>query len=93
MPTSRPVGLDFLRKNHWLSARQLSPASFSVSLGQHLAFTLACAAVLMALYSLLRLALLLYNGEQIGTASATTLAEAFLNGLRFDLRLVVYAPG
>ncbi|MFC0665915.1 LTA synthase family protein [Azotobacter chroococcum] len=90
MPTSRPVGLDFLRKNHWLSARQLSPASFSVSLGQHLAFTLACAAVLMALYSLLRLALLLYNGEQIGTASATTLAEAFLNGLRFDLRLVVY---
>ncbi|OHC12971.1 MAG: hypothetical protein A2002_03730 [Pseudomonadales bacterium GWC1_66_9] len=90
MSTSRPVGLAFLRKNHWLSSRQPSPASFSVSLGQHLAFTLACAAVLMALYSLLRLALLLYNGEQIGTASATTLAEAFFNGLRFDLRLVVY---
>ncbi|SFB33082.1 LTA synthase family protein [Azotobacter beijerinckii] len=90
MPTSRPVGLAFLRKNHRASAQQPAPTSFSVSLGQHLAFTLASAAVLMALYSLLRLALLIYNSEQIGTASATTIAEAFLNGLRFDLRLVVY---
>ncbi|GAB3372818.1 LTA synthase family protein [Azotobacter armeniacus] len=64
--------------------------SYSVSLRQHLAFTLACVAQLMLLYSLLRLALLLYNSEQIGPASALTLAEAFLNGLRFDLRLVVY---
>ncbi|GAB3470557.1 LTA synthase family protein [Azotobacter salinestris] len=62
----------------------------SISLRQHLAFTLASAAVLMLLYSLLRLALLLYNSEQIGPASAATLAEAFLNGLRFDLRLVAY---
>lgn len=90
MPTSRPIGLAFLRKNHRASARQPAPTSFSVSLGQHLAFTLASAAVLMALYSLLRLALLIYNSEQIGTASATTIAEAFFNGLRFDLRLVVY---
>ncbi len=86
MPTSRPVWLAFLRKGR----RQSSPASFDVSLRQHLVFTLACAAVLMCLYSLLRLALLVYNGEQIGTTSASTLAEAFFNGLRFDLRLVVY---
>jgi len=47
--------------------------------------------VLMAMYSLLRLALLIYNREQIGGATASILAEAFFNGLRFDLRLVVTA--
>ncbi|MDR0578967.1 MAG: sulfatase-like hydrolase/transferase, partial [Candidatus Accumulibacter sp.] len=45
----------------------------------------------MTLYSLLRLALLVYNREQIGGATAGALAEAFLNGLRFDLRLTVFA--
>lgn len=40
---------------------------------------------------MLRLALLVYNLEQIGGATAGVLAEAFLNGLRFDLRLVVIA--
>lgn len=45
----------------------------------------------MAMYSLLRLALLVYNREQIGGATAAVLAEAFFNGLRFDLRLVVIA--
>jgi len=71
------------------SPRQ-SSHSDSISLGQHLAFTLASMAMLMLLYSLLRLALLIYNSDQIGTATASTIAEAFLNGLRFDLRLVVY---
>jgi phosphoglycerol transferase MdoB-like AlkP superfamily enzyme len=47
--------------------------------------------VLMAMYSLLRLALLVYNREQIGGAPAAVLAEAFFNGLRFDLRLAVIA--
>ena len=47
--------------------------------------------VLMAMYSMLRLALLVYNREQIGGATAAILAEAFFNGLRFDLRLVVIA--
>ncbi|GHU07271.1 membrane protein [Betaproteobacteria bacterium] len=45
--------------------------------------------LLMLMYSLLRLALLVYNREQIGGATAGVLAEAFFNGLRFDLRLVV----
>ncbi|MCL2021677.1 MAG: LTA synthase family protein [Betaproteobacteria bacterium] len=47
--------------------------------------------VLMLLYSLLRLALLIYNREQIGGATLAVLAEAFFNGLRFDLRLAVFA--
>ncbi|MBB2495831.1 LTA synthase family protein [Aquipseudomonas ullengensis] len=61
------------------------------SVSSHLAFTLASALVLMLMYSLLRVALLAYNHEQIGTTPWIEFAEAFLNGLRFDLRLVVYA--
>ncbi|MDR0380041.1 MAG: sulfatase-like hydrolase/transferase, partial [Candidatus Accumulibacter sp.] len=45
----------------------------------------------MLTYSLLRLALLLYNRDQIGDAAISTLVEAFVNGLRFDLRLGVFA--
>ena len=45
----------------------------------------------MVMYSLLRLALLIYNREQIGGATTEVLAEAFFNGLRFDLRLAVWA--
>jgi hypothetical protein len=40
--------------------------------------------------SLLRLALLVYNREMILDTPASTFLEAFANGLRFDLRLVVY---
>ncbi len=47
--------------------------------------------VLMVMYSLLRVALLVYNREQIGGATAAVLGEAFFNGLRFDLRLAVVA--
>ncbi|WP_454255293.1 LTA synthase family protein [Pseudomonas sp. Marseille-Q8238] len=68
------------------AVRRLQP-----TLASHLAFTLGSAALLMVMYSLLRLALLLYNHEQIGTTPASVFAEAFFNGLRFDLRLVVYA--
>jgi phosphoglycerol transferase MdoB-like AlkP superfamily enzyme len=39
---------------------------------------------------LLRLALLVYNREMILDTPASTFLEAFANGLRFDLRLVVY---
>ncbi|WP_263143799.1 LTA synthase family protein [Pseudomonas sp. RIT-PI-AD] len=62
-----------------------------IGLKHHLAFTLAAACLLMLMYSALRLALLAYNSEQIGATPADTFVEAFLNGLRFDLRLVVYA--
>lgn len=72
--------------------QQAVPARlYHSTLTSHLAFTGASALLLMLMYSLLRLALLLYNQEQIGDTSTWVLAEAFLNGLRFDLRLVVYA--
>ena len=69
-----------------------APASKpEIGLKHHLLFTAWSMLVLMAMYSLLRLALLVYNREQIGGATAAVLAEAFFNGLRFDLRLVVIA--
>lgn len=56
----------------------------------HLAYTLLSGLALMVLYTLLRVALLVYNREGIGATPASTFIEAFGNGLRFDLRLVVY---
>ncbi|OFJ43670.1 hypothetical protein BJN42_20975 [Pseudomonas koreensis] len=67
------------------SARLLQPTVKS-----HLAYTLLCALVMMVMFSALRLALLVYNREMILDTPAATFLEAFVNGLRFDLRLVVY---
>ncbi|WP_369959130.1 LTA synthase family protein [Pseudomonas benzenivorans] len=61
------------------------------SLKSHLQFGLYSGLALLLIYGLLRLALLLYNRELIGATPAATFAEAFYNGLRFDLRVVVYA--
>ena len=63
----------------------------AIDLKSHLRFTAGSLLVLMGLYSLLRVALLVYNREQTGGATAAVLAEAFFNGLRFDLRLAVWA--
>lgn len=60
------------------------------TLKSHLAYMLLSGLALMILYSLLRAGLLAYNREMIGDTPALTFAEAFLNGLRFDLRLTVY---
>lgn len=56
----------------------------------HLAFTALAALALMAMYSALRLGLLIYNRAQIGDTPVASFVEAFATGLRFDLRLVVY---
>ena len=56
----------------------------------HLAFTLLCALIMMVMFTLLRVALLIYNREMILDTPASTFLEAFANGLRFDLRIVVY---
>ena len=56
----------------------------------HLAFTLLCALIMMVMFTLLRVALLVYNKEMILDTPASTFLEAFANGLRFDLRIVVY---
>ncbi|WP_291987741.1 LTA synthase family protein [Candidatus Accumulibacter sp. ACC007] len=61
------------------------------TLKSHLAFTLLGGAALLTLYTLLRIALLVYNRELIGDTPSATFIEAFYNGLRFDVRLVVYA--
>ncbi|MCL2636522.1 MAG: LTA synthase family protein, partial [Betaproteobacteria bacterium] len=63
---------------------------FPVRLKDHLSFTALSLLALLLLYSLLRLALLVYNQAQIGGASAGDLTEAFVNGLRFDLRLAIW---
>lgn len=60
-------------------------------LRQHLLFTALSGVLLIVLYSLLRLALLVYNHELIGETTTNDLLEAFGNGLRFDLRLVAFA--
>ncbi|RON46160.1 LTA synthase family protein [Pseudomonas frederiksbergensis] len=67
------------------SSRLLQPTVKS-----HLAYTLLCALVMMVMFSLLRVALLVYNRSMILDTPAATFLEAFANGLRFDLRLVVY---
>ncbi|HLA32989.1 MAG TPA: LTA synthase family protein [Pseudomonas sp.] len=74
-----------------LSNPQSSSRLFHPTLTSHLVFTLLSALLLLLMYSLLRVALLAYNHELIGTTPAATFAEAFFNGLRFDLRVVVYA--
>ena len=68
----------------------LTPDVGSPTLKSHLTFTLYGAIVLLALYTVLRVALLFYNRELIGSTPAASFVEAFYNGLRFDLRVVVY---
>ena len=60
-------------------------------LRNHLIFSTLSALVLLLLYTGLRAALLIYNHELIGDISPATILEAFLNGVRFDLRVVAYA--
>ncbi|MBQ55083.1 MAG: hypothetical protein CMK72_09295 [Pseudomonadaceae bacterium] len=64
---------------------------FTPTIKSHLTFTLLSAVALLVMYALLRVALLVYNRELIGNDTVSTFAEAFYNGFRFDLRLVVYA--
>ena len=60
-------------------------------LRSHLGFILLSATALLMLYSLLRGILLIYNRELIGETPVATFVEAFFTGMRFDLRVVVFA--
>lgn len=73
-----------------LSHQHASSRSPQPTVKSHLAYTLLSGLVLMVMYSLLRVALLVYNREMIGSTPASTFFEAMGNGLRFDLRLTVY---
>lgn len=66
----------------------LSPQK--VTLRSHLYFTAASIVLWLLLLTALRGLLLTYNHEMLGSTSTADLLEAFSNGLRFDLRLIVY---
>ncbi|RIA21451.1 phosphoglycerol transferase MdoB-like AlkP superfamily enzyme [Ectopseudomonas oleovorans] len=61
-----------------------------ISIGSHLAFILGSALCMLLLFALARAGLLAYNHALIANTPASTFVEAFLNGARFDLRLIVY---
>jgi phosphoglycerol transferase MdoB-like AlkP superfamily enzyme len=61
-----------------------------VSVASHLAFILGSALCMLLLFALARLGLLAYNHALIANTPASTFVEAFCNGARFDLRLIVY---
>ena len=67
-----------------------APRVLQPTVKSHLAFTLLCALIMMVMFTLLRVALLVYNKEMILDTPASTFLEAFGNGLRFDARIVVY---
>ena len=73
-----------------LSQKQAARGKLQPTVKSHLAYTLLSGLAIMLMLSGLRLALLMYNREMIGDTPTSTFVEAFLNGLRFDLRLVVY---
>ena len=83
-PKNDMANPDAPRQQH-AATRMLQPTVKS-----HLAFTLLSAFIMMVMFTLLRVALLVYNREMILDTPASTFLEAFANGLRFDIRIVVY---
>ncbi|PWB35971.1 hypothetical protein DCO48_00560 [Pseudomonas sp. SDI] len=73
-----------------LRQQSAAPRRLQPTVTSHLAYTLLCGLVIMLMLSLVRLALLMYNSDMIGDTPYSTVAEGFRNGLRFDLRVVVY---
>ncbi|WP_327438497.1 LTA synthase family protein [Pseudomonas donghuensis] len=73
-----------------LSQQRAASRPLQPTLKSHLAYTLLCGLVIMLMLSLVRLALLAYNNDMVGDTPMSTVAEGFFNGLRFDLRVVVY---
>lgn len=63
----------------------------AIGLGQHLAYVLSSVIALLLMHTGMRLALLIYNRGQASDTAVSALAEAFFNGLRFDLRLITIA--
>lgn len=72
------------------SSAPVARRAAQVSVGSHLAFILGSALCMLLLFALARLGLLAYNQALIADTPASTFAESFVNGARFDLRLIVY---
>jgi len=64
---------------------RLSPQVIS-----HLGFIIACTLAFIILFAVLRLALMLFNQGLMGTIPLASFIEAFVNGVRFDLRVVAF---
>ncbi|MFF7708418.1 sulfatase-like hydrolase/transferase [Pseudomonas sp. NPDC007930] len=73
-----------------LSPNRQPPRRRQPTLKSHLAYLLLCAIALLLLQAGLRLALLMYNRDQIGDTPASTFLEALFNGARFDLKIAVF---
>ncbi|MDF3932234.1 LTA synthase family protein [Pseudomonas citronellolis] len=71
-----------------LNSRQRGANLARATVSSHLGFILLSGLALMLMFSLLRLALLIYNRELIGDTPASTFIEAFGTGMRFDIRAV-----
>ena len=67
-----------------------SPTYKSSALLKQSLFLAFSAALLLLILTLLRVALLLYNFEQVDGVHVADILEAFRNGLRFDLQLTAY---
>ena len=61
-----------------------------ITLRSHLLFAAVSIVLWLFLLTTLRALLLAYNHEMIGSSSIADLLEAFSNGIRFDVRLIVY---
>ena len=72
-----------------LNTRQRAANLARATVSSHLGFILLGSLALMLMFSLLRLALLIYNRELIGDTPASAFVEAFVTGLRFDIRAVI----
>ena len=78
--------MPFLLRRH---GRERSAPGFN-GLTAHLRLTLASGLALLLMFALLRLGLLLFNRELIGSTPLASFVETFGNGLRFDLRVTVF---
>lgn len=62
-----------------------------IDLRGHLSYLLGSGLALLLMHALMRLLLLIYNRAQVGSATGLDLVEAFINGARFDLRVIAVA--
>lgn len=71
-------------------ARSSCSPKQTITLNSHLLFSAYAIVLWLLLLTALRVLLLVYNYELVGNTSNADFIEAFVNGARFDLRLIVY---
>lgn len=63
----------------------------TVSIGSHAWFTAATFIAYLMLLGLLRVLLIFYNQDLLDESAKSAIGEAFINGLRFDAKMTVFA--